>query len=452
MKIFGMYADPTALALAAFEFLIFGLVFSIAFGVVPGLNSMFELDKWQVAQLLFMVAALMFFTLIALDAYERRNRRSLKRTLIRLSVAGLFAFIFILVTLPLHGTPSILLAAIIIAAMGLVILIRWIGIRFNFLLAPLHGRKLIIGNNIRTTKLCEQMPGRMKPYTLHDVNLGQGAALADCTLGEFIRGRRIDTVILATDDPNKIMEVLDSCDHGLPSQAIIDDVAFLESITGKFDLVKSKTVAPQTTMAYELAKRMLDIVLSLVMIVILLPILLMSMLAVKVTSAGTVFFQQRRMGKDGQAFMLLKLRTMIDRPRSGINGKNTSEFTPIGGFLRRSRLDELPQLFNILKGDMSLVGPRPEQAALIERFAREIPRYNERHQVKPGLTGWAQIRQGHCDEDANLHEVKVSYDLYYLRHRSFWFDLFILSQTLSVVIFGDDDREPDTETAVTTIR
>lgn len=462
MKIFGMLVSPTSVALILLEYLTFGLIFLIASGALSAFNSTLGFGVLHATQP-FLLATVLIAILIALDAYERRNRRCLRRTSVRLGLAGLLAFAFVLATLPLQGPISLVATSVAIAtALTVTITIRWIGNQARFLLTPLHGRRLVIGSGARATRLRALVPGYLIFGYLPENDVAQPAIPSNLLitadqrpLADIIRECRIDSVVLAVNDPQRLRRELNRGDHGLPAQAIVDDIEFIESITGQVDLsVPLKdhgtinAASSWQARTYALTKRAFDIGLSVLVLVLILPLLLLAMLAVKVTSPGPIFFQQQRVGKGNQNFMLLKLRSMTDRPRSGITSQDKSENTSIGSFLRRTRLDELPQLFNIIKGDMSLVGPRPEQRALVANFERQIPQYCERYQLRPGLTGWAQIRQGHCGEDPTLHAVKVSYDLFYLRQRSFLFDLFILLQTLSVVIFGDDDRPAAAEVAI----
>jgi lipopolysaccharide/colanic/teichoic acid biosynthesis glycosyltransferase len=149
-----------------------------------------------------------------------------------------------------------------------------------------------------------------------------------------------------------------------------------------------------------------------------------------------VLFAQERVGMGGKPFRAYKFRTMRGAPREGAYaGEERDRITPLGRILRRYRLDELPQLWNVLKGEMSLIGPRPEQRVLAETYAQEIPLYSLRHAVRPGLTGWAQVHHGYAEgKDGAM--VKLSYDLYYIKHLSFWLDLRIVLRTLWVLLSG----------------
>jgi lipopolysaccharide/colanic/teichoic acid biosynthesis glycosyltransferase len=188
-------------------------------------------------------------------------------------------------------------------------------------------------------------------------------------------------------------------------------------------------------MIYEYIKRLQDIVLSLLISVFLAIIFPFIALAIKLESPGPIFFKQKRVGKNGEHFMLWKFRsthrTSVDET-IGWGEEGDSVYTKVGKFLRKSYLDELPQIKNVLKGEMSLIGPRPERPEFVEIFKKEIPNYELRLRVRPGLSGWAQVNM----EDrafANEAKQKLRYDLYYIEHRSLWLDFKILLKTFKIV-------------------
>ena len=189
--------------------------------------------------------------------------------------------------------------------------------------------------------------------------------------------------------------------------------------------------------AYFHAKRTMDIILSLIVLVVTFPAMLIAMLAVKLTSKGPIFFKQKRIGEKEIPFTLLKLRTMeVGSDKKGdYTQENDPRITSIGNFLRKSRLDELPQLLNVIKGDMSLIGPRAEWDKLVETYEKEIPHYHLRHISKPGITGWAQVNYPY---GANLEDTinKLKYDLYYVRYYSLTMDLTIMIKTAYTMLFG----------------
>lgn len=189
-------------------------------------------------------------------------------------------------------------------------------------------------------------------------------------------------------------------------------------------------------------RRCFDVVTSLVFLILTLPVMLLTAAAVRLDSAGPALYRQERVGLHGQVFTLLKFRSMrIDAESSGPTWASQKDprVTRIGAFLRRVRIDELPQLFNVLQGAMCFVGPRPERPHFVDQLAEVIPFYRDRASVKPGITGWAQVNYpyGASVEDARQ---KLSFDLYYVKHRSLFLDLLILFATVRVILFQEGSR------------
>ncbi len=182
---------------------------------------------------------------------------------------------------------------------------------------------------------------------------------------------------------------------------------------------------------------------SAVALVVLLPVIVLIAVLVRLDSAGPAFFKQRRVGQQGKQFVLYKFRSMTADAESDTGpvwaGDEDARVTRMGRFLRKTRLDELPQLFNVLKGDMSFVGPRPERPFFVAQLSSEIPYYGIRHTVKPGITGWAQVRYsyGASVEDA---KEKLQYDLYYIKHMSLFLDLEVILDTIKVVFLNRGAR------------
>jgi len=186
-------------------------------------------------------------------------------------------------------------------------------------------------------------------------------------------------------------------------------------------------------------KRMLDLSLSMIGFMLAAPLMALTALAIRLDSPGSVLYSQARVGENGRVFTVYKFRSMrTDAERAGqaVWARDKDDrVTRVGRFIRTTRLDELPQLWNVMRGDMSFVGPRPERPFFVEQLAREIPFYVQRHAVKPGVTGWAQVKYqyGSSIEDAM---EKLRYDLYYIKHMSVFFDLTIVLDTVKVVLFG----------------
>lgn len=190
---------------------------------------------------------------------------------------------------------------------------------------------------------------------------------------------------------------------------------------------------------YPTIKRIFEIVFSIAFLIVTFPVLLLIAIAIKLESKGPIFYRQERVGLHGKTFYVLKLRSMYtDAEKNGPQWaeKNDPRVTRVGRFIRKTRIDEIPQLINILRGDMSLIGPRPERPVFTERFAREIPGFKNRLTVKPGLTGWAQVNGGY---DATPRE-KFEMDMYYIRNQSLALDMKILLRTVWVVLSGNGAR------------
>lgn len=194
------------------------------------------------------------------------------------------------------------------------------------------------------------------------------------------------------------------------------------------------------SIAYQKMKRAIDLLFTILVLPVILPVIAICALLVKLDSEGPVFFRQKRMGFRGKIFHVVKLRTMTvghngeDRALS-VTQNDDHRITKIGGFLRRTRLDELPQIINILRGEMSWIGPRPEAVSLSQWYETEIPFYRYRHIVRPGISGWAQVNQGHVAEVHEVHE-KLNYDFYYVKNLSYWLDIIIALRTVRVVFSG----------------
>ena len=186
-------------------------------------------------------------------------------------------------------------------------------------------------------------------------------------------------------------------------------------------------------------KRVIDVLLASLLLLITLPIMLIAAIAIYLQDRNSIFYSQIRTGMQDKPFNIFKFRTMITKAeKNGVaqwTAENDSRITPLGKLLRLTRIDELPQLFNVLRGDMSFIGPRPERPEFVNELGVTIPLYNYRHAVKPGITGWAQVmyRYGASEEDSRK---KLEYDLYYIRNYSLMLDVFIVLRTIRVVLFG----------------
>lgn len=252
------------------------------------------------------------------------------------------------------------------------------------------------------------------------------------------RHREVHEVILTIPDmsPTEVMKLIYACEKEMVAFHWVADVLGL--ITSKMKLsslsgfsMLTCTESPLLEWENRLMKRAFDLISSACIFVVLLPVLIAIAALVKLTTQGPIFYKQQRIGEDGKRFVLYKFRSMrVDAEKESgpvWTSRNDTRRTPIGTFLRETNLDELPQIWNVLRGDMSLVGPRPERPLFVKRFKEDIPRYMARHRIKSGITGWAQVNGFRGNTSI---EERTKYDLYYIENWSLVFDLKILAMTL----------------------
>jgi lipopolysaccharide/colanic/teichoic acid biosynthesis glycosyltransferase len=236
-------------------------------------------------------------------------------------------------------------------------------------------------------------------------------------------------------------------DAALGGMSVLHVKQLRESLTGQVQIEhlsenSSGSLVPQA--AFTSVKSVIDRVIAVVVLLVVWPVLLIVALTIRLTSPGPALFRQRRIGYRGHPFYVWKFRTMAHRPPAtssdtaradAITLANDDRITPLGRILRRTRLDELPQLVNVCRGQMSFIGPRPEADVLSHWYQQELPFYRYRHIVRPGITGWAQVNQGHVAEVDEVHH-KLHYDFYYISNFSFWLDVLILIRTVKTMITG----------------
>lgn len=199
------------------------------------------------------------------------------------------------------------------------------------------------------------------------------------------------------------------------------------------------TVEVHEKVLYKTFSRLFDVFVSLIGLIVTLPVIIIFAFLIKIEDNGPAFYKQERLGKDEKRFWVYKLRSMrMDAEKYGMQwtDKDDPRITKVGGFIRKTRIDELPQLINILNGDMKLIGPRPERPELTEEFDQDIPGFKSRLVVKPGLTGWAQVNGGY----EVTPKEKLELDIYYIRNKNIWMDIKIILMTIRVVITGDGAR------------
>lgn len=283
---------------------------------------------------------------------------------------------------------------------------------------------------------------------------GGALSIADfdgMSLEEVASALEVDEVIVAVREQRgggvPMTQLLACRIRGIP---VLDLTAFYERARGEvlIDSLRSSSLvygdsgfSQAGARAY--LKRIVDIFMSLLLLVVTLPISLATAAAIRWETRGPLLYSQERVGLGGRSFMCTKFRSMcVDAEKDGIArwaSQDDPRLTHVGAFIRKCRIDELPQLMSVLKGDMSLVGPRPERPSFVRQLSSQIPFYDIRHSVKPGITGWAQVRYTYGSSVADARR-KHQFDLYYVKHHSLWLDLLVIVETISVVLFREGAR------------
>lgn len=270
-------------------------------------------------------------------------------------------------------------------------------------------------------------------------------------LSHFAMQADVDEIVVAPDDRRDGLAVDEILDCKMAGHDVVDLLTFFEREAGllRVDCLNPSWLAFSDGFRFnggrQIAKRLFDIVASLTLLAIVWPVMLLTALAIIMESGwrAPILYRQVRVGLNWKLFKVIKFRSM--RTDAEKDGKaqwaraKDDRVTRVGGFIRKCRIDELPQLFNVLKGEMSFVGPRPERPEFVEKFAETIPYYSERHRVKPGITGWAQLCYPY---GSNYHDAieKLQYDLYYVKNYSLFLDMLIMLQTIEVVLWGKGAR------------
>ncbi|MBM9515064.1 TIGR03013 family XrtA/PEP-CTERM system glycosyltransferase [Desulfogranum marinum] len=259
---------------------------------------------------------------------------------------------------------------------------------------------------------------------------------------------RVERIVVALDDRRGTMPITDLLHFKLQKNIIEDGISFYEGLTGKILIEKVNPAWLIFSQGFDsgkatlFTKRCIDLVLAITGLLISLPISALTALLIKLESPGPVFYMQERVCERGKTFKVIKFRSMRnDAEKTGAvwASQNDSRVTKVGNFIRKVRIDEIPQMLNVLKGEMSFVGPRPERPVFVDQLTKVIPYYALRHSAKPGITGWAQIcyPYGASEEDALR---KLEYDLYYIKNQSIFMDLLIIFRTIKTVLFQVGSR------------
>jgi sugar transferase (PEP-CTERM system associated) len=409
------------------------------------------------------LSLVMVLSLIAMGLYQFHQRIYFHEILVRILVGvGIGSLVL---ALAYYALPAIMLQPKLAAIATLGSLTFLLLLRFVFVRSVdenvFRRRTLVFGAGERSApiSMLRRRADRRGFKVVGKVPAPGDASLRECEY--LVRGDRslleiaveenADEIVIAMDDRRGNLPVRDLLDCRLRGIDVIDLVGFLERETGKIriDLVNPGWLifseGFRISKFRRVFKRAVDIAASTALFLVTWPVMLVIVLAVKFEDGpnAPVFYRQCRVGQGGKPFQCLKFRSMrVDAEADGKAvwaKKNDDRITFVGNLLRNSRLDELPQVFNVLKGEMSLVGPRPERPEFVEGLQKKIPYYGERHAVKPGVTGWAQLKYsyGASEEDA---AEKLQYDLYYVKNQSFILDIMIILQTVEVVLWGKGAR------------
>ncbi|WP_319588341.1 TIGR03013 family XrtA/PEP-CTERM system glycosyltransferase [uncultured Desulfobulbus sp.] len=394
------------------------------------------------------------------DLYDLRKPGTTTETFVRMMQAFGVGCIFLALLYSLF--PSIIISTTVFWGCYLIIcltLLTWRSLYYLILEKKMFARKVIlvgtgetaerivleVGSNQESGFTIGALIGKSPPAFNH-LGIPVFSGLAE--LGHDQHLSRIERIVVALDDRRGAMPITELLNHKLKGAIIEDGISFYEAITGKI-LVEKVNPAwlifsegfDYGRMTY-LIKRLIDLSLALLGLTLSLPVALLTALLIKIESPGPVFYRQERVGERGELFSILKFRSMCqDAEKNGAvwASKNDARVTRVGGFIRKVRVDEIPQMWNVILGQMSFVGPRPERPIFVEQLVGKLPYYSLRHAAKPGITGWAQVcyPYGASEEDALR---KLEYDLYYIKHQSFFLDMLIIFRTIKTVLFQKGSR------------
>lgn len=371
-------------------------------------------------------------------------RARVPSAVISASIVGTLASILVFYVVPFFGIApkTILVLHVALLAAGL-----W---SWRIYIEPRISRRdrraaIVVGGGEEFRELVEALSSNRSFHPLrvvagYDIELNS-ADSAD--VGHFVRTEcEKRPVVLVVDVAHPALkEVLPRLyDLSFVGARIVDLRSVYEEEFGKVPvssvdhgwLLANTSSAPH--MAYDVAKRLMDIFVAGITLAITSPLLILAAIAIKIEDRGAVLITQERVGRFGVPFQIRKLRTMTASENGAWVGETKNKVTRVGHFLRRSSIDELPQLFAVIAGRMSLIGPRPDMTGLEERLSAEIPYYRARYLVKPGLSGWAQVRQRVVPQTLEQSRERLAYDLYYVRHRSIFLDASIVFRTARALV------------------
>jgi lipopolysaccharide/colanic/teichoic acid biosynthesis glycosyltransferase len=396
---------------------------------------------WPVLVVPAIAATLGARTLFEALAFTSSSRRGPRQALVALPPALLAAAVMAGSSAVVEGHvyaaatgATMILAAITLTAAGAA---RNVEIRIRLAMRRVY----FIGSDAAHHELERELSAR------HDARLvGQASPIVPsegARLAEAVRAARA-TVLVLDNEAMRLPELVEvALQLNLAGVRIRDLASYYESEFKKVPLTELNPtwflfdIAPIHRRVYRVMRRAFEVLTATVLLLVSVPLLAVSAVAIKLSSPGTILYRQERVGKDGVPFTLIKLRTMVAALDSVSEWAQSQDvrITSAGRVLRRFRLDEVPQLWNVIAGDLSLVGPRPEQVPIVERLERELPYYKARHCIRPGITGWAQVNLGYAGSVEGT-VAKLQRDLYYVKRSGLRLDGLILWLTLKAVIAG----------------
>ena len=379
------------------------------------------------------------------------------RTVVAMGVGAYLTYLMLGVVVPAEYLKLLLSSAIVYALIGLVFVraalywLRHARARSRVLIVGTGAEAYAVASDLRAlTRASNSVIGFYPSgdeVPIHSSAASPPVFSRETRIEELVVRHRIDQIIVAEREQRgggvPMDELLACRIRGIP---VMDLAGFWERAKSEvpIDSLKASWLVYGEGFvqgrARRIAKRLFDTLCSGALLVLASPVMLLTVLAIKLDSPGPIIYRQERVGKGGRLFWCLKFRSMrLDAEGDGVArwaAKNDSRVTRVGAFIRKTRIDELPQLLSVLAGEMSLVGPRPERPGFVAQLKEQIPFYDVRHSVKPGVTGWAQVRYsyGASIEDARR---KHQFDLYYVKNNSLFLDLLVLIETVSVVLFRE---------------
>ena len=462
IRIFQHYWQLPFALLAMVEALVF---FSALYGVSLGASqpAIEEGFKRELIVRSLLFAGVMFISMTAMGLYSARQRSRLTGLLGRVAASVLGGAIVIAVlvySLPeLYIDRRSLLLATTLAFFGAAV----VRLVFDKVVDEeiFKRRVLVYGCGKRASSIARlRRRADRRGFSVVGYVAAEGDELAvpeaacisaSTDLLKYCKDNGIDEIVVAMDDRRHKFPMEQLLECRLEGVEVTDLITFLERETGKvhLDVLNPSWIifsdGFRQGRIHSALERAFDIVVSLTLLILASPIMLLTAIAIKVTEGprATIFYRQVRVGQSGRPFQLLKFRSMReDAERDGKPQwaqKNDSRVTRVGAFIRMTRIDELPQILNVLRGEMSFVGPRPERPEFVAQLSERIPFYRERHTIKPGITGWAQLCYPYGSSEQDAAE-KLQYDLYYVKNHSLLFYLAILVQTVEVIVWGKGAR------------